>query len=117
MIPPSSSPHDIYLSLRAAVSRGDTHDPKIKEQRAGLVARATDWHSNGEITAETRDEIIWSAVEGGIQHWRPVLYVIPKVAVSGRLERVPAPKRAGLGDEFIIADLKRTEFDAIEIRL
>jgi len=46
--------------------------------------------------------------------WRPLVYVIPVADVSGRIETVPMDKCAGFSEEYIIKDLKRSEFDIIE---
>jgi len=47
--------------------------------------------------------------------WRPLLYIIPRDLVASRLKVVPIHKRASFGDEFIVEDLKRGEFDVIEL--
>jgi hypothetical protein len=47
-------------------------------------------------------------------HWRPLLYIIPYEAVTSRVQLVPVSQRAGFGNEYIIADLQRSEFDIIE---
>jgi len=46
--------------------------------------------------------------------WRPLLYVIPRAIVASRLQAVPACRRAGRGDEYVMSDLKGSEFDIIE---
>lgn len=113
-IPPSSSPKDICRALHAAVARGDRHDPKIVEQRAGIIGRATKWAASGAISAGQRDEILYLAEKSELKEWRPLLYVIPRALVAARLRRVPMADRAGIGDEFVIPDLRRNEFDVIE---
>jgi hypothetical protein len=47
--------------------------------------------------------------------WRPLVYVIPRTGVESRLKLVPMHKRAGFGPEYIIEDLRRSEFDLIEL--
>jgi hypothetical protein len=47
--------------------------------------------------------------------WRPLLYIIPRSLVETRLKVVPIHKRASFGDEFIVEDLRRSEFDLIEL--
>lgn len=115
LTPPTSNPIDIYRDLLKAVASADSHNPKILEQRLSLVQRAIDWELTGKITANERDEIIY-IVEDRLffNYWRPLLYVIPRAKVVKRLQDVPPSKRAGLGNEYIIPDLKGSEFDRIE---
>ena len=114
-VPPSSTPADIYRRLKEDISRGDTHSAKIREQRASFIARAIQWEGAGEITADQKEEIIYYANLQVGQLWRPIVYVIPSGPVISRLQLVPAPSRAGFGDEYIIGDLARAEFDIIEL--
>lgn len=76
---------------------------------------AADWAANGEITDAQKDEIIFSTQNASFEQWRPLIYVIPRLPVAARLKPVPLASRAGLGKEFIIEDLKNTEFDIMEI--
>ncbi|AUD00988.1 hypothetical protein [Spirosoma pollinicola] len=115
LVPPSSNPADIYRQLKADVSGGDSHSAKIVEQRASIIARATEWEINGVINSLVKDDIIYIATNGSINYWRPLIYVIPKAPLITRLHTVPASKCAGLGTEYIINDLNRAEFDIIEL--
>ncbi len=48
--------------------------------------------------------------------WKPLIYLIPRAIIdSSRLKVVPPAKRASFGIEYIIEDLKRDEFDLIEL--
>ena len=49
-VPPTSNPKDIYLDLKNAVAKVDTHNTKIKEQISGLTALAVNWEKAGDIT-------------------------------------------------------------------
>lgn len=49
------------------------------------------------------------------QYWRPLLYVVPKALVQARIKPVPMALCAGLGNEYIVEDLRRDEFDTIEL--
>lgn len=113
-VPPTSNPLDIYTDLKKAVVNGDAHNSKISEQKASLIRLAIKWESTGHITAPDKDDIIFIVDHARFSDWRPLLYVIPHAQVAGRLQLVPASKRAGLGDEYIIPDLKGSEFDIIE---
>jgi hypothetical protein len=44
-----------------------------------------------------------------------LIYVIPRsFSIDGRIKAVPTSKCAGLGPEYIIEDLKESEFEIIE---
>lgn len=114
LIPPSSDPKAIYDELRRDVDRGDGHSYKINEQKVSIKKRAIDWEIAGEITAEQKDEIIFMVDNSKFSNWRPLLYLIPRQPVEARLELVTMSRRAGFGKEYIIRDLKRSEFDILE---
>jgi len=116
LVAPTSNPKDIFLDLKKAVEATDKHNPKIKEQVLGLSARAVKWEASGEISALDKDDIIYMVSEAAyFKHWRPLLYVIPRSPVESRLKPVPAALCASLGNEYIIPDLHRDEFDLIEL--
>ncbi len=116
MIPATSNPKDIYMDLKKAVEKTDTHNAKIKEQIAGLTALAIKWEKDGEITTIQKDDIIYMVNEPKyFQYWRPLLYMVPKALVQSRIKPVPMALCAGLGNEYIVEDLRRDEFDVIEL--
>ena len=49
------------------------------------------------------------------QEWRPLLYLIPRNLVADRLELVPIRERASGEKEYIIRDLRRSEFEIVEL--
>ncbi len=116
LVPPSSNPKDIYEDLKKAVDNTDTHNTKIKQQISGLAALAVTWETTGEITTIQKDDIVYMVNETSyFKYWRPVLYVIPRTLVEPRLKPVPLALCASLGQEYIIEDLHRNEFDLIEL--
>ena len=114
LVPPSSNPADIYRRLLDDCARSDGHSGLITGWRASFTALALEWHANAEITSDIRDEILVLAKSSDYSLWRPLLYVIPRDRVASRLKRVPIERRAGLGEEYIIEDLKSSEFDILE---
>ncbi len=114
LVPRSSNPAEILEELQRAVASGDTHASKIIEARATFTNLANIWFGNGEVTADERDEIIYMANNSGLEPFRPLLYVIPRPATA-RLMVVPPSQRAGIGIEYIITDLQRSEFDVLEV--
>jgi hypothetical protein len=113
-VAPSSNPADIFRELRRDIDGRDRHSYKINSQKATLQKLALDWQAAGQITDPQRDEIIYITQHATFEDWRPLVYVIPTAPVSGRLQLVPIDKRAGFGDEYIIPDLRRSEFDILE---
>lgn len=115
MTPPSANPAQIIQQLKNDCRLHDKHSAKINEQRAILSSLAVKWHDDGKIGEDQREEILYKVQEADFEHWRPLLYVISTAPVMDRLRLVPISKRAGFGDEYVIEDLKSTEFDILEI--
>ena len=112
----SSNPADIYRQLKRDVDSRDQHSLKIQEQRASFNARAIEKVEDGGITQQDKEDIIYMTENADILWWRPLIYVIPVTdSVRERVQKVPLEKCASLGPEYIIADLKRSEFDVIEL--
>jgi hypothetical protein len=117
-IPENSRPLWIYNHVRIAVQLEDNGNVKIKAYRQTFRNLARSWFANGEITKEDHDEIIASVKPGSWNIWRPVIYVIPRAPIEvtpNRLRAVTRPSRGGYGEEFIISDLRRSEFDVVTL--
>jgi hypothetical protein len=115
LIPASSNPRDIYHELRRAVETPDKHNSRIVGTRAFYVQHAAALHAEGKLSEAERDELIYFVTSADIKLWTPLLYLVERAAVAGRLEIVPPSKRAGHGLEYIIKDLRRTEFEIVEL--
>ena len=113
--PPTSDPAAIYRNLKTAVKAHDLHDYKIAAQKAGLLSRAVRWEAGREVTSAKKDELIFIIENANFDDWRPLIYVIPRHVVEERAQIVPIAQRASYEEEYIIADLKGSEFDIIEI--
>lgn len=113
-VAPSSDPCAIFNRLKQDAERKDRHSPKIAEVKASLSMLATKWLTASEITKEQHEEIIYMVNLEDFGYWKPVLYVIPRAQVAAKLKLVPPAKRASFGDEYIIENLERTEFDIVE---
>ena len=96
------------------VENGDLHSAKIVSQRTTLEKLAIDWAASGKISDDEKQEIIYLVKNAQIADWRPLLFIIPRHLVSARLELVPIDRRASPEKEYIIRDLKRSEFEIIE---
>jgi hypothetical protein len=112
---PSSNPAEIYKQLKSEVQNKERHSYKINAQKASLTSLAIDWEGNGVISPDNKDEIVFMIMNATFDDWRPLLYIIPRALVESRLKMVPIHKRASFGDEFIVEDLRRDEFDVIEL--
>jgi len=112
--PPSSDPCSIYRELREGIQRPDDHCEKITSQRANLTSLAAKLHGEGKITDDVRDEIVESVKRASMTDWTPYLFVIPSHALGSRIKMVPRERRASAEMEFIIEDLKESEFHILE---
>jgi hypothetical protein len=114
-VAPSSNPADIYRELKSAVQRKDQHSYKINEQKLSLKKLAIDWEVAGEISSDDKNEIVYMVDHAAFDDWRPLIYIIPRMLVQLRIRLVPPDKRASFGPEYVIADLRRDEFDVVEL--
>jgi hypothetical protein len=113
-MPPSSDPCSIYRELREAVQRSDEHCDKIKTQKANLTALAAKLHADGKISGDIRDEVVEMVKRASFLDWTPYVYVIPSHALGSRLKPVAREKRASAEMEYIVEDLKESEFHILE---
>lgn len=112
--PASSDPASIYRQLHHAVRTNDGGDKKIIDQKKVLKALAIKWLANQEISADDRNEILAMVAKSAIIDWKPLIYVIPYGAVTGRAQLVPRKQRASHEPEYVLADIVETEFHIIE---
>lgn len=116
IVPPTSSPAEIYKNLHEEVRRGDRHSAKISENKAGVLRGATFQNKTGLITADALKEIKALVTQSQIQDYRPLLYVIPFDLVAKLVKEVPVGKRAHpLSWEYTIERLPRNCFDILEL--
>ncbi|MBU3838053.1 MAG: hypothetical protein H9777_07020 [Candidatus Phocaeicola faecigallinarum] len=113
--PPSSTPLNIYNTLKEDVEHKDKHSEKIKQNRAGLMKGATIYLENGLITDEEFRYIKTIIEQAEITDFRPLLYIISYDKVKDKITRVaPELKAHPLSEEYIIPDLHSDEFDILE---
>src|SRR5579883_1836455 len=74
-IPPSSSPHKIYIRLFEDIKHGDMHSAKIKENRVGLKHGATIQLNNGVIDDTDFARINEMIYKASISDFKPLLYL------------------------------------------
>lgn len=118
LVGPTSNPAEIYRELLRDCKGPDRHSYRINQQKLSFTARAHEWERDCKITAAQRDEILCLVDKAGSDLWKPLLYVIPRAHIKDvRIESVPMPERASFGPEYIIKDLKRSEFELVEFNL
>ena len=114
--PPTANPVDIYWDLKRAIEKQDRHNAKLLNQKEILSDLIKEWRNQGEIKPWQRDEISKYIDFASLNDWTPLIYVIPRCLVKGRLELAPVEKRASLEWEYQIRNLNRSEFDIIELK-
>ncbi len=112
--PPSSDPARIYRSLHAAVTDKDEHNVDVERQRQKLQDVALKLLSDSKINDDDAQEVVAYMKAAHISEWKPMIYAIPYDAVRNRVLAVPRDQRASGHPEYVIADLKAEEFEAIE---
>jgi len=115
-IPPSSSPWEIYKTMREDVRRGDLHSPSLKQLRGAIADGATLKREAGEISQTQCDDIGEILGRALLADFRPLLYIIPYQSVEALIKAVPIQERAHpLSLELKIHALPRELFDVIEV--
>lgn len=115
-VPPSSSPLEIYQTLKKEIEFGDLHGGKIDLNRMGIRKGADEALARDIITAEDRDDIYAIAAAAPSQQFTPLLCVIPRVEAIPFYKKVAIKDRANpLSYEYIVADVPQSAFDVIRI--
>jgi len=114
VVPPSSSPIEIYRGPRKDISSGDRHSARLLQTR---------WASCGVLkqsayvvllTMMALAEIASVIGASDIHDFRSMCYVLPFCLVRDRVGPVPIGQRAHpLSAEFVIEALPRDCFDAV----
>jgi hypothetical protein len=114
-LPPTSSPAEIYSSLKEEVRRRDRHSAKIAQNRVGIVRGATIKKKAGVINDGQEAQIVSIVDAAELADFRPLVYVIPYHSVAHLAKEVPLVDKAHpLSAEWIIESLHRDLFDVIE---
>lgn len=115
-VPPSSSPLEIYETLRKEIDGADIHGTKIKYNRMGIRKGAMHMHSAGKISQDDLDDIVAISKTAQPQQFRPLLCVISRLEAIPYYQKVPVKSRANpLSHEYIVANLPQAAFDLIRI--
>lgn len=115
-VPPSSSPLEIYNTLKNEVDGADLHNTKIKLNRRGIRKGADIMLKLKKISVETHAEIIIISKRAKDQQFKPLLCVISRIEAVAFYQKVNVKDKANpLSHEYIVSDLPHTAFDIIRI--
>jgi hypothetical protein len=112
--PPSSNPKDIFYRLHNDVKRLDNHSSKMFEIKAGLYKAIQKKKKEGLLTNEDAKKARAIVKKSQIQHFKPLLYLIPNNSTLNILSARIEDKAELLSEEYVIKDLKIGEFDIIQ---
>ena len=115
-VPPSSSPLEIYNTLKKEVEGMDHHDTKIKLNRRGIRRGASVMHQLGRITQDQHDEIVKISKSAKDNFFKPLLCVIPRMEAVPYYKKIDVKDKANpMSHEYIVSDLPQSAFDVIRI--
>lgn len=115
-VPPSSSPLDIYNTLRREIEGGDLHDTLIRIKRLGVRRGADAMEKRGKITSQEAQEIRAICKLSPREHFRPLMCVIPRTSAIPYCTAIDIKAKANpLSHEYVIADIPGNDFDVIRI--
>ena len=115
-VPPSSSPLEIYNTIKKEIEGADLHDSKIKLNRMGIRKGADAMLKTGNITAEAHSEILAISKLAPMQQFKPLLCIISRLEAVPYYQKVDIRSKANpLSHEYIVANLPQSAFDVIRI--
>lgn len=115
-VPPSSSPLEIYNTIKREIDGSDLHETKIKQNRIGIKKGASSMLERGVIDGGQYQEVIEIARRSPMQQFRPLLCIISRVEAASYHQIIDIKKKANpLSHEYIVADLPQSAFDVIRI--
>ena len=114
--PASSNPILRCRQIMSDIITDDNHSSMIEENKNGIIKGASFKKKDGIITKSDEKDIMSKVRCAENKEFCPYLCVIPYDIVKDRLEAVEPQRKANSeSNEYIIYDLKRDEFDLIEI--
>ena len=115
-VPPSSSPLEIYRTLKNEVDGGDLHNTLISVKRLGIKRGADVMVKRKKITQDEAGQIRAICEGAPLNLFAPLLCVIPRLEVVPYSQRVEVKSKAHpLSQEFVVADVPQDAFDVIRI--
>lgn len=113
--PISANPYEIYKNYSKEIQKNEM-GPTIAKHKAGLINGASINRQKGIITMDQEQEIIEIIYAAEVQHFKPIIYVIPANKVIQNIKIVPQSKKAGIfSQEFLIEQLDGNMFHLIDL--
>lgn len=115
--PGTSNPRTLCSRYLDQIIRNDRHAVEINQNKAGILKGASEKLKQGVITQEQYKEISTRVAFAEMEAFYPIVFLIDKRSVKGRLQ-VVEPKDAASNHsvEYIIKDLKWNEFEMIKLK-
>ena len=115
--PGTSNPRTLCTRYLEQIIKNDRHAVEINNNKAGILKGATEKLKQGVINQLQFEEISARVAYANNEDFYPVIYLIKKKAVKKRLLIVnPSDAASNSSIEYIITDLKRSEFELIRVR-
>ena len=115
--PGTSNPRTLCTRYLEQIIKRDRHAFEINNNKAGILKGATAKLQQGVITAEQHKEISARVAYARMEDFYPMVFLINRKLVKGRLEIVEKEEAASNSSiEYIIKDLKWNEFEIIRVK-
>lgn len=115
-VPPSSSPLEIYKTIKNEIDGADHHGTKINLNKMGTRRGADIMAKRGVIDDDQKIEIHSICKAAYPEQFRPLLCVISRLEAVPYYQKIDVKDRANpMSHEYIVADLPQSAFDVIRI--
>lgn len=115
--PGTSNPRTLCSRYLDQILKNDRHAVEINNNKAGILKGASEKLQQGVITQEQYNEISVRVAYAEKEAFYPIVFLIDRRAVRGRLDVVETKDAASAHSvEYIIKDLKWNEFEMIKMK-
>lgn len=115
--PGTSNPRTLCQRYLDQIIKKDRHAYEIENNKAGILKGATQKLSNGIITKAQHEEIRAKVAYARLEDFYPMIFLINKRSVKGRITIVkPSDAASDNSVEYIISDLHWNEFEVIRVK-
>lgn len=115
-MPASAIPAQIYSTLYRDVKNNDLHSPWVERNKVGILKGVAAKQASGVINSQEAASLTAAVQNAPLNHFRPLLFVIPAFKVRKLIEEVPPNDRANpFSKEYRITKLPRGSFDVLEL--
>jgi len=115
--PGTSNPRTLCSRYLDQILKDDRHAVEIKQNKAGILKGAAEKLKQGIITNEQYNEISVRVAYAENTAFYPIVFLIDRRSVAGRLEIVePKDAASNHSVEYIIKDLRWNEFEMIRMK-